>query len=141
VLECRGLKEMDLVGENDVFVAVHIDGEVLKTSVVDGGGAAPRWNRGSGQELLFTPNVGDPQTMLVRAFDQDKGKDELIGTLASTLGEHSYDEDWSFCDWYGLHDAEGRQARFVYFCAGQCRHPPEKGWSWRGAENGICRPP
>jgi hypothetical protein len=109
VLECRGLKKMDLVGENDVFVAVHIDGEVLKTSVVDGGGAAPRWNRGSGQELLFTPNVGDPQTMLVRAFDQDKGKDELIGTLASTLGEHSYDEDWSFCDWYGLHDAEGSQ--------------------------------
>ena len=41
-LECKDLPKMGRVGQNDVFLAVHVDGEVLQTSVVSGGGACPR---------------------------------------------------------------------------------------------------
>ena len=110
VLECRNLRKMDLVGDNDVYVAIHVDGEVLKTPVIDGGGAAPRWNGGSGQELVFTPRLGDPQSMLVQCFDQDKSADELIGAHACSLAHRLYREDWRSADWYALHDANGENS-------------------------------
>jgi len=111
VLECKDLPKMDRIGQNDVFLAVHVDGEVLKTSVAEDGGKAPRWNSGAGDTLLFTPRGGDPETLLVRAFDKDKTADELIGTYADTLlsirPTKPNDEDWSVCEWYPLTNTKG----------------------------------
>ena len=71
VLECRGLKKMDgRFGDNDVFVSVDVDGQELATHTVHDGGTAPRWNGGAGEALLFTP-PGEPQMLVVSAYDED----------------------------------------------------------------------
>lgn len=124
VLECRKLKQMDgRFGSNDVFVSVDVDGQELATHTVHDGGAAPRWNGGAGEALLFTP-ADEPQTLLVSAYDEDTRlidkalhrdssaaehrEAELIGTervsLKYAAAATAIGDDWSSCEWYTLTD-------------------------------------
>ena len=87
-------------GENDPYVSVHVDGEVQKTSTVQGGGAEPLWGEGvsemramivcicrgisvvhgfseggSGEVLYFYPHaVGVPHVTL-KCWDADATMD------------------------------------------------------------------
>ena len=99
VLECRGLPKMDLFGKNDPFVEVNLtttEGqswreklksmhqETRTTSTIDGGGAAPQWNSGAGEQLTFDVGrrrPGQKTAVRVRVYDEDTGSaNDLIGT-------------------------------------------------------------
>ena len=99
VLECRGLPKMDTFGKNDPFVEVNLtttEGQSWReklrsmhqdtrtSSTIDGGGAAPQWNSGAGEQLTFDVarrHPGQKTAVRVRVYDEDTGSaNELIGT-------------------------------------------------------------
>ena len=70
-----------------------------------------RWNYGAGETLVFTPRGGDPETLLVRAFDEGKTANAIIGTHENTIRAirgKPKDTDWSVCEWYDLIDIKVR---------------------------------
>ena len=78
---------MDRFGSNDVFVKLDVDGQTLRSSTIDKGGAAPAWGGGSGEAITFKP-ARPPTTLVVQAFDEDKGSaDDLIGSHVLSLSK------------------------------------------------------
>ena len=77
----KRLKDMDLVGSNDVYVTVRInDEQQQRTKTLPDAGGAPVWNQGRGQTLTFK-NVGKISSLVFTAFDEDFGGDATDDTI------------------------------------------------------------
>jgi hypothetical protein len=53
ILRARGLQDKDLVGKNDVYVVVYVNGERKQTSTLQNAGANATWNGEHGEVLDF----------------------------------------------------------------------------------------
>ena len=104
VLECDGLKKMDLMGHNDVFVKLQVDGveEPHRSSTLEGGGAAPVWGDGAGETMTFRLGAAPP-SIGIEVYDEDLGSaDDLIGTHVLEVGTQLGAAEWSL-DELGIH--------------------------------------
>lgn len=134
VLECTDLPKANLVGQNDVYVELSLDGDkAARTSVVEDGGATPIWGAGGGQTILLAPNPGTgrnsaisvvaeraglslPQKLQVDVMDKDIKGSDFIGRHTVDLAEvadcagGSFDEDWCAEGWYELTNHKGAAA-------------------------------
>ena len=111
VLECDGLKKMDLTGKNDVYVKFRVDGaeEPRRSSTIEGGGAAPVWGSGTGETMTFRLGA-PPPSVGIEVFDEDKGSaDDLIGTHVLEVGTQIGGEEWNMEDsWLDLTSSLGK---------------------------------
>jgi hypothetical protein len=72
VLECRQLKKMDLLGDNDPYVIVGVNAATHRTQAVEGGGEACVFSEAERNRLLFR-TASTLESVLVRVFDEDPG--------------------------------------------------------------------
>lgn len=88
VLSAKDLPKMDIIGTNDPYVEVTVQGFSQHTATASGGGAEPSWGDGKGEVLEFdiSPSA---QTALIRCFDEDVGADDLIGSGVSRLAANT----------------------------------------------------
>eukprot|EP01043_Picozoa_sp_COSAG02_P028481 COSAG02_NODE_1727_length_11182_cov_40.189209_9_plen_1135_part_00 len=133
-LECRDLPKADLIGQNDVYLELSVDGaEAVHTSIVEDGGATPVWGGGGGETVFLVPssvnardsaisvtvqsaNLNLPQALQVDVMDKDIKGSDLIGRhtvdlvqMADEAGG-SFAEDWCSEGWYDLKDHKGGAA-------------------------------
>ena len=119
IIECDQLKKMDTFGKNDVYVKVHA-GAVAgpqRTETIDGGGAAPKWGSGAGEELAFELTE-PPPAVGIEVFDEDRDRDDLIGSVVFEVGSKIGGKAWSAEKWLELTDAKGKvtgRVRVVIF--------------------------
>ena len=115
VLECRNLPKMDTFGKNDVFVVAEVGTQTQSSSVIGGGGAAPVWAEGRGENLVFAlaPRHPRDQTILVvSVFDEDVGSNDLCGSHTIDLPLAGPSPEWSSgARWYPLTNAEKKGKR------------------------------
>ena len=118
IIEARGLPKMDLFGKNDVFCVLTV-GDMPKehTSTVDGGGASPAWNNGSGETLHFKDVKVLPGTILILDLeDQDNKSSDHIGHTTENLDEliakgDGFSDEW--CELTGNNDKTAGQLHVV----------------------------
>ena len=111
VLECRGLPRMDRFGKNDVFVTLEVGGQKQRTCVVDGGGAAPVWADGEGEQSMFElASDLENKSMLVCAFDEDIGSNDFIGRCLVQLPDQAADRSMTG-EWYSLTNDEDKKGK------------------------------
>ena len=126
VLAGRGLRAMDAMGANDVYVqgyprscemaeeaeaeaAAAVPAGAQRTTVVEEGGSAPVWSEGEGEELLFW--VGEmPEALELRCMDEDDDDDDEIGRVVIDLTATRKTVAWSKNDWVVLRQAGTRGA-------------------------------
>ena len=78
VFSGNDLPKMDLMGDNDPYCVVSVDGVGMRSPTVDGGGASPVWGAGAGEFVeFFITQI--PHSIIVECFDEDVGADDLIG--------------------------------------------------------------
>ena len=130
-LECRDLPKADLMGQNDVYLELSLDGgKVVHTSVVEDGGATPVWGAGGGETVFLVPSPANgrtpatvrgpnlylPQKLQVDVMDKDIKGSDFIGRHTVELAEiadkegGSFDEDWCGEGWFELKDHKGGAA-------------------------------
>eukprot|EP01043_Picozoa_sp_COSAG02_P017909 COSAG02_NODE_823_length_16754_cov_69.933353_2_plen_562_part_00 len=113
VLEADGLPKQDRFGQNDPYCTCSVNGTTERTKTVEGGGTAPVWGFGSGEELRFVLQTAVVPTVTFSVFDEDEASsDDLIGSCklrpnqkcrdAASLWER--DEQLELIDKHG-HDA------------------------------------
>jgi hypothetical protein len=108
VIEAKGLKKMDTFGKNDPYCIVAINGESRRTKTVDGGGAAPVWGEdGHGEVLNF--ELERAVAVEVACYDEDAGKDDLIGTAIVELDHAPEGQDWELQDWFAISDDSSKE--------------------------------
>jgi hypothetical protein len=82
VMSCKGLKDMDHFGKNDVFVKVRIndrDDKEQKSTTLFNSGANAIWGMGKGENLVFE-NTPQLEQVDFSVYDEDDdGTNELIG--------------------------------------------------------------
>jgi Ca2+-dependent lipid-binding protein len=113
VLEAKNLKKMDMVGKNDPYAVVTVDGETRQTSTVESGGSHPSWGQdGSGEMLVF--EVGSATSIELACYDEDRGSaDDLIGAVILDL-DHAPDEDWAMDEWWELTDKKKKSTGSIH---------------------------
>jgi hypothetical protein len=88
IFKGKGMKDMDFVGKNDVFVTAHINEQQQRTKTVQDAGDAPVWEQGRGQILTFKKIRGIKE-LKFRVFDEDPG---VGGTTADLIGQFIFPE-------------------------------------------------
>eukprot|EP01052_Picozoa_sp_SAG31_P006069 SAG31_NODE_275_length_18666_cov_8.489309_12_plen_1217_part_00 len=81
IYEARGLKRMDLIGENDTYALVTVAGVTKQTVTISG--RRPAWGikEGHGQELIFHVDKM-PDRLDIRLYDEDESSaDDQIGSV------------------------------------------------------------
>ena len=125
ILECRKLKNMDLIGRNDVYVVLNVGNETKQTSIIHEGGAAPSWNGGNGESFVFTGGSEVPAgTVSVDVFDHDSNSaDDIIGSARlPVVGKANEDSDWTTpATWFQLQTDNG--ARGEIYVSMQWKRP------------------
>eukprot|EP01045_Picozoa_sp_COSAG04_P013644 COSAG04_NODE_979_length_9034_cov_2.941354_2_plen_1608_part_00 len=115
VLECDGLKKMDLTAQNDVYVKLEVDGaeEPHRSSTIEGGGTAPVWSEGAGETMTFRLGAAPP-SVGIEVYDEDQGSaDDLIGTHVLEIGvkldmrANPKSGGWSLQNWFDIVDRRG----------------------------------
>lgn len=93
IFEGKRLKDMDLVGSNDVYVTVRInDEQQQRTKTLPNAGGVPVWNQGRGQKLTFK-NVGKLSSVVFTAYDEDFGGDATDDTIGlNSLPGHKLED-------------------------------------------------
>ena len=126
VMQAEGLPRMDLMGKNDPYVVLAIDGATQRTPTVDDGGKNPVFGAdGAGEPLLFERCAGSSATL--QAFDEDLDADDLIGTAdlplpaaaAAAEAEAAGEESW-----LELLSAKGKKAGRVRVVVHAWDEPP-----------------
>ena len=85
ILAARGLKDLDFMGKNDVYVIVIVNGELIEKTVTNkNAGANTTWNGSDGEILQFElgDSALDSIELQVFDFDEDFGDestDDMIG--------------------------------------------------------------
>eukprot|EP00198_Chlamydomonas_reinhardtii_P007801 XP_001697138.1 predicted protein [Chlamydomonas reinhardtii] len=69
----KGLKDMDFFSKQDPYAVVELGGQKCKTKTHKNGGTSPVWNE------TFTINVNTETNFNLTVYDEDPGKDDLIG--------------------------------------------------------------
>ena len=124
VLAARDLPKADLFGVNDPYCQVCVDETAARTSVVDGGGAAPSW--GDGEMLEFFPCVSGIPTMVLKCFDEDVGSaDDELGVCTLNLRGNDADKPWQEEGWYALRKNNGKAAGEIHAAISWEPEPPE----------------
>lgn len=108
------------VGKNDPYVTVTLAGHTLRTTTIDGGGAAPVWGGGEqgidgdddarGEKLVFDVGPsGLPGSMLVCCMDEDVvDADDFIGECEIPLSTQAQE------GWHTLASEDGSATGRVY---------------------------
>ena len=106
ILEGKNLKKMDLIGKNDPYVLVTVNGETRQSSTCDGGGSKPVWGvDNAGETLRF--EVETALSVEVACLDEDEGSsDDMIGTAIIELDHQPEGEDWAMEEWFEISDAK-----------------------------------
>ena len=107
VMRGKGLKNMEVLGKNDVYAIVTVNGEEQRTVTLESAGTAPIWTEemewstpddsaapvwsadGEGQALTFAASR-PLKNIAVRCFDEDAGgvdTDDLIGECTLPLDD------------------------------------------------------
>jgi Ca2+-dependent lipid-binding protein len=108
VLECSNLKSMDTFDKNDVYVQLAVDNAtVQRTTTIDGGGAAPKWDNGIGEQFVFAL-PSPPPALGVEVYDEDVNADDLIGKHVMELGSTLGSTPWSTEIWLPLENATNK---------------------------------
>ena len=101
-ITCRLAKftrSAEIIGKQDPYVKFTIGEKLYKTDVHEDGGKEPLW------EHTFIHTVQNiHEDILIEAFDQDMGEDDLIGFCqikVSSLMANS-DKEKGMTDWYSL---------------------------------------
>jgi Ca2+-dependent lipid-binding protein len=102
VLGCRNLPKSDIMGQNDPYCTVTVEGVTERTRTIDAGGANPVWNEGKGEILEYFPVVRDEPAIIVSCFDEDAGSDDLIGEAKVNRKQRPCDEAWEEMTWVTL---------------------------------------
>ena len=111
------------MGDNDPYIQICIDETAARTSVVDGGGAAPSW--GEGEVLEFFPCVSGIPTMVLKCFDEDVGSaDDELGVCTLNLRGNDADKPWQEEGWYSL-KRNGKAAGEIHAAISWEPEPPE----------------
>lgn len=74
-------KDTDLIGKMDPYVTIEVAGKTERTKTVEAGGKNPRW----ADRFTFSCNQGD--TITLRIYDDDVGRDDFIGELRLSVLE------------------------------------------------------
>ena len=78
--EGKNLKKMDLIGKNDPYVLITVNGETRQSSTCDGGGSKPVWGvDNAGETLRF--EVETALSVEVACLDEDEGSSDDIQRL------------------------------------------------------------
>eukprot|EP01052_Picozoa_sp_SAG31_P004376 SAG31_NODE_181_length_21114_cov_99.705211_2_plen_1026_part_00 len=114
VIEATDLKSMDRFGKNDPYVIIkapmwnasrEVWSEALsrQTTVIQGGGSAPKWGRGqNGETYVFEEALKIPRRVQFSCYDSDKNEDEHIGTGFLNLGDTEELAVWTVNSWIDL---------------------------------------
>ena len=74
-------KDHDTFGNMDPYVTLTIGQNEFRTDIKKGAGKTPAWNQN------FTCFINGEQSMDIAAFDDDAGKDDLIGKDTISLAQ------------------------------------------------------
>jgi Ca2+-dependent lipid-binding protein len=114
LVEARDLKKMDLLGKNDPYVVITVEGRTMRSTTIDGGGAKPSWcvDGGGGEVLEF--EVEQAVSVELAVYDEDQDADDLIGTAIVELDHAPEDQDWALEDWFEIEDKKGKMTGAVH---------------------------
>ena len=113
VLEADGLPKLDRFGQNDPYCCCSVNGVTERTKTVEGGGSAPIWGFGSGEELHFVLQTALVPTVTFSVFDENEASnDGLIGTydLRPNHDCRKAANDWTRDEQLQLIDKHGHDA-------------------------------
>jgi hypothetical protein len=125
VYRAKGLKDMDLLGKNDNYVKVFVNGEEKRTTILENTGAAPMWGAqlkgkpGCEGECFEYEGVDKISSVQFQCFDFDEGGDEtddMIGQCSLPLGEvvdaerETGGEVWRWSGWRTVRESSGELA-------------------------------
>ncbi|KAJ3016322.1 hypothetical protein HKX48_004078 [Thoreauomyces humboldtii] len=91
VVSVAGLKDMDTVGKNDVYVKLSVDGHHWqKTSVQRGAGSSAVWKN---ETFQFDVVPSAVNKLHVEVYDKDPVKDDKLGHDTVTLPTAAAEQD------------------------------------------------
>jgi hypothetical protein len=109
IMSARGLQNKDLLGKNDVYVVVYVDGERKQTTTLDNAGANASWNGKHGEALEFDID-GSVDTVELECWDADENDDDdLIGVCEFPVKEFEAAGD-TWGPWEGARILHRRRA-------------------------------
>ena len=92
IKQATELKSMDLIGQNDPYVSLTIAGVTKKTTTIPKTNN-PKWRNGVGETLTFSMTEVH-ETIDLKVYDEDIGKDDFIGSKAVPLNGMHANKDW-----------------------------------------------
>ena len=103
VIRANFVDDKDAFGKMDPYIAIKIGQNEFRTKIANGAGKTPSWNE------TFTCFINGEQNLELSAFDDDHGKDELIGkdtiSLAQVFQQRNVTMDFPVYD--KKHEHEG----------------------------------
>jgi Ca2+-dependent lipid-binding protein len=101
MLRGRDLKSMETFGKNDVYCNIVANGVSKRTQTIHNGGATPVWEKGKGETLKYRLRDMMP-ALEVGCFDEDIGRDDLIGNALLELHHMPPAAEWELEKWVSL---------------------------------------
>jgi hypothetical protein len=110
VLECRNLRRMDILGDNDPYVIVGVNSATHRTETVSGGGEGCVFDR-SHRNVLRFHTAATLEDVVVRVFDEDPGgasTDDQIGctidlaAMFRAKDEQEANGQWTYEGWFDI---------------------------------------
>ena len=114
LVEARDLKKMDLLGKNDPYVVITVEGRTMRSTTIDGGGSKPSWCRDGGGGEVLEFEVEQAVAIELAVYDEDQDADDLIGTAIVELDHAPENQDWALEDWFEIEDHKGKTTGAVH---------------------------
>lgn len=128
VYRAKGLKDVDMIGSNDNYVKIFVNGgddagEEQRTTVLDNTGANPMWGEqdnsrtGCLGETFEFENIDMIESIAFQCWDEDEGmgdaNDDLIGQCSLPLAEvidferEAGGHSWTWSGWRTVRESSG----------------------------------